>query len=217
MKHGTQKATANARKSKDNNDSDDDLGDIYEQVDNDDNDDSDSDNDDYEDMYDNDDNDNDDHDDSEASDLEELRNESYKNKGKKRPKHDNDDDDDGEIIRTTKKIIEKNKTKAKNNTSSSKKGPRMYEIADGVASNKGIFNYTNEEKQTRRKERALSQIPLKERISTSYDSTNSEIKTTRKDGLGIIREMSYMPKEVKKLKKDDNLINHPKANKRIKK
>ena len=193
--------------------SDDDLEDIYEEVD-DNNDNDNNDDDDFENDYE-DDVDESSNEDDDESDLEEIRHQPYK-KGKKRAKYNNNndvDDDDGEIIRTTKRIIEKNKNKMTNNNNNGNKnkGPRMYEIADGVSSNKGIFNYTNEEKLTRKKEKELSQIPLKDRISSlPNNNTNSEIKIGRKDGLGIIREMSYMPKESKKIYKGDNLINEPK-------
>jgi hypothetical protein len=197
--------------SRNDHDSDDDLGDIYEEVDNNNNNNDDDDDDDFENDYE-DDVDESSNEDNDESDLEEVRHQRYK-KGKKRNKYNDDDDEDGEIIKTTKKIIEKNNNKINNNKN---KGPRMYEIADGVTSNKGIFNYTNEEKFNRKKEKELSQIPLKERMSLSTNSSNSEIKIGRKDGLGITREMSYIPKDTKKPNKGDNLINEQKSNKKIK-
>ena len=43
----------------------------------------------------------------------------------------------------------------------------MYEIADGVSTARAVFSHTEEAKGLRRGDRALSMVPLLERVKTS--------------------------------------------------
>ena len=133
--------------------------------------------------------------DDDDSDIDEIRAEEdndYQEKSKKkRGRKGDDSDEEGEIFRATKRAVDNQKasmTKAQaasqaqskataaktvkvgnslKTSSSSSKGPKMYEIADGVSSARAVFSHTVESKGQRRADRAMGTVPLSERVSQS--------------------------------------------------
>ena len=53
-----------------------------------------------------------------------------------------------------------------NRSSSSKGGPKMYEIADGVSSVNAVFSHSEESKGQRRADRVTGAVPLSERLKS---------------------------------------------------
>lgn len=139
-------------------------------------------------------NDIDDDDDEEIT----VKDKSKKRKNRKA----NDRDEEGEIFRATARALEHKKlssarsasaaqkkmpvpqatvksssssSKSNSKSSSSSKpsgGIKMYEIADGVSTARAVFSHTEEAKGLRRGDRALSTVPLLERVKTSGYKAN---------------------------------------------
>lgn len=129
--------------------------------------------------------------DDDDSDIDQIRNEDddvieVKSRKRKGAKGDNSDEE-GEIFRATKRAIERRKSseaKAASRSTSVPKsnkgslqpaksssrasgGPKMYEIADGVSSTRAVFSHTEESKGQRRADRAISAVPLSDRVKSS--------------------------------------------------
>lgn len=114
--------------------------------------------------------------------------ETSKRSKKRKGRKDTDSAEDGEIYRATKRAIERQKAhpaaskslevrrstsvKAKGReresgssaTTSKSHAPKMYEIADGMSSARAVFSHTEESKGKRRADKAISAVPLSERV-----------------------------------------------------
>lgn len=139
--------------------------------------------------------------DDDDSDIDEVRNEEdddddikvkVKSRKRKGTKGDNSDDE-GEIFRATKRALERRKdsearsastsvpraSKVASSAQSAKSkisartsgGPKMYEIADGVSSTRAVFSHTEESKGQRRADKAISAVPLSDRVKSSGNDT----------------------------------------------
>ena len=190
----------NNQKKSGNDDSDDELQDLYAPVDLPDDDQDDSE-DDYNNDGDgsNSQDDDSDIDQIRNNDIDDDEDEevTVKDKSKKRKNRKaNDSDEEGEIFRATARALEHKKLSAarsasaaqkkmpvpkatvKSSSSSSKSnskpsgGIKMYEIADGVSTARAVFSHTEEAKGLRRGDRALSTVPLLERVNTSGNKAN---------------------------------------------
>ena len=121
---------------------------------------------------------------------------------KRKNRKANDSDEEGEIFRATARALEHKKLSAarsasatqkkmskpatavkssssSSGSSSSSKGNskpsssiKMYEIADGVSTSRAVFSHTEEAKGLRRGDRALSAVPLLERVATTGNKAN---------------------------------------------
>eukprot|EP00596_Hydrurales_sp_CCMP1899_P003682 CAMPEP_0119045056 /NCGR_PEP_ID=MMETSP1177-20130426/36632_1 /TAXON_ID=2985 /ORGANISM="Ochromonas sp, Strain CCMP1899" /LENGTH=785 /DNA_ID=CAMNT_0007016149 /DNA_START=1 /DNA_END=2358 /DNA_ORIENTATION=+ len=186
--------------------------------------------------------------DDDDSDIEQIRaEEEGKEKSKKRKGRKGDDsDEEGEISRATKRAVAKSEATAlsqakrslsamkgkiasssdskrnKADSSSSKGGPKMYEIADGVSTSRAVFSHTDEARGLRKADRAIGTVPLSDRVNINSSSSKNGQgdKTSGKKGKagrreegegaeseagkvryirtleeGLVREMSFVPKE----------------------
>jgi len=106
--------------------------------------------------------------------------EGRKHKRKGRHTHD-DEEDEGQIARASRLQASKSK---------SKKGPKMYEIADGVSAAAAVFSHTNEEKLARKKGKIIADTPLLHRVNQLPEQKVPANKP--------LREMSYIPASGKK-------------------
>ena len=132
--------------------------------------------------------------DDDDSDIDQIRNEDdedevkVKSRKRKGGKGDNSDEE-GEIFKATKRALERRRDsearsastsvpkvkKGPSSTQSAKSkstartsgGPKMYEIADGVSSSRAVFSHTEESKGQRRADKAISAVPLSDRVKAS--------------------------------------------------
>jgi ribosome biogenesis protein ENP2 len=139
---------------------------------------------------------NNDNDDDDDDDEVKVKDKSKKRKNRKAT----DSDEEGEIFRATARALEHKKLSAlrsasatqkktskpaatvKSSSSSSSSGSKgnskpsssikMYEIADGVSTSRAVFSHTEEAKGLRRGDRALSAVPLLERVATTGDKAD---------------------------------------------
>ncbi len=79
----------------------------------------------------------------------------------------------------------------------------MYEIADGVSSTKAVFSHTDESRQKRAADRVIGTVPLMSRLETTTvrkerkdtDGGLGQVRYLRTEEEGLVRAMSYVPKE----------------------
>lgn len=76
------------------------------------------------------------------------------------------------------------------------KAPRMFELTEGVNSAKAVFAHTADAKSRRQSDRAISSVPLSDRLTSGGDKSqsNSQMRTMRSEKEGLVREISFMPK-----------------------
>ena len=130
--------------------------------------------------------------DDDDSDIDEIRAEEeeseYQEKNRKRKgRKMEDSDEEGEIFRATRRAVDRQKasvskaqleqsratsvpkarktvSSAVSKSSSSKGGPKMYEIADGVSSARAVFSHTDGSKEQRKADRVIGAVPLSDRL-----------------------------------------------------
>ena len=103
--------------------------------------------------------------------------EGKKHKRKGRHGHE-DEEEEGQI------------EKASRIQASKKKGPKMYEIADGISTSAAVFAHTKEEKLARKKGKIVADTPLVNRL---HQLSEQKAPANRP-----LREMSYIPASGKK-------------------
>ena len=132
-------------------------------------------------------------------------------KGKKGVEEEGDSE--GAIGRATQRILAKRQMRETTFQSSSGKpgkkratasagatGPQMFELADGVASERAVFAHTAAEKARRREEKTLGKKVLTDRLHDMggeggggrLDKSEVKILKTKE---GLVRELTYMPQK----------------------
>ena len=108
------------------------------------------------------------------------------------------EEEEGEIMRTTKRMLAK-----KGNNKERRHTPRMFELSDAASSASAVFGNKN---INQRQDKFSRNLPLNERMKSTQSNTNQSRSTINsskslsnstshnKSSDGIIRKMSYVPK-----------------------
>ena len=115
-------------------------------------------------------------------------------------------DEDGEIIKASKRVLEKAKKAKASGVSKEVKNHKieMFEVADGISHSKVAFSHTDESKRQRHKEKQDERIPLENRLKTQSKNLSlssgpdsiGDLKYIKSDK-GLVRSFSFIPKDDK--------------------
>ncbi len=134
----------------------------------------------------------------EAGDDDELQagNKKKKDARKKASKRGGkrDEDEEGAFARQTRVMQERKKEKEKGKSKGKEKSKLgMFELADGRSSSRASFQHADEERSKWRKEQAIENLPLSERVSSSAGRMEKEKVKTIHSKEGVVRELTFQP------------------------
>ena len=98
----------------------------------------------------------------------------------------------------------------------------MFELADGVSASKVVFSHTDEARHKRQAERVIGSVPLQERLLSAKtgkgrptsvrgggddsDGDLNKVRYVRTEEEGLVRAMSYIPREHEKAGKGEDKL-----------